>query len=430
MRTIPFWQVFDRTVRLYGRDPRKNINSDLRNALVEQINQRVRTICQGWRWPEWELTEERAFRQIWNSTNQYLRVSADGKPDEVFYLGAAFVPSGGFTTGFGYYRVKASAVTDPPVGTVPTNTTYFTLIDPLDTFIDYDQGCKRSIGMVRGVYSGNPRVPTCSRNGLLRYMPSERGVDVCCSGKSTVFVTFTMPVPKYTMTPYVSGKTFVRGDTRFDPVTGECFQALATTTQPPSNPSLWRRVPFLEKWEGYVCNGAFADSLMEFDQGGNNDLQAKVALAQAASERADFNFQSEVDALVAQGQKLTWSFCGKRSCWCETLPFTGGTVTTLTEACESDLGWVYPAPPTQIGLLWEYHPEIVSLRTTLPSLAAFPTITWGVGSIIKIVIDPGGGAENQEWRVVAGAGNPVNPGHVIPNDYDTVTNNKHWEQII
>jgi len=58
-------------------------------AIVEHINERVETVLQAWDWPEWQLTEERAYRQIWDSTRQYKRVSdKDGKPDEVFYLGA------------------------------------------------------------------------------------------------------------------------------------------------------------------------------------------------------------------------------------------------------------------------------------------------------------------------------------------------------
>jgi hypothetical protein len=310
MRTTKFQTVFDRVVRKLGRDPLAEIPQDMSRALVEHINERVRTICDGWMWPEWTVTEERAFRPVWNSTEAYLKVSStDGLPDEVFYLGAAYVVGGDFGTGYGYYRVKADAPADPPIGTVPTNATYWELIDPVDTFIAYDQRDRRAIGQVLEVYSGNPRVPTGSMRGRRRFNPSEKGIDVP-GGGTTVFITQKLPVPTYTMVPYVVGKTYSRGETVFDPTTGECYQAITTTTAAPSDATKWNWVPFLAVWTEYVCNGAFADTMLEFDQGGNGDIQAKVVLAQAASERAEKHYEREVDTLVAQGQVLKYNFGG------------------------------------------------------------------------------------------------------------------------
>jgi hypothetical protein len=333
MRTQKFKDVFDRVVRLHGRDPRNPISSDISNALIDHINYRVRTICSAWLWPEWVITEERAFRPVWNSTEAYLKVSTtDALPDEVFYLGAAYVVGGEFGTGYGYYRVKATAVTDPPIGTVPTNTTYWEAITPVDTFIAYDQRDRRALGQVLNVFSRNPRVPTGSNGGMRRFTPSEKGIDVIGSGVTTVFITHKMPCPSYTMTPYVAGKTYTRADTVFDPTTGECYQAIDTTTVAPSDATHWNWIPFLDAWAGYVCNGAFADSLMEFDQGGNGDLQAKMVLSQAANDRADTQFQLEVDSLAIQGQKLKWNFCGQtRNYWTESEACGCGLV-TLTDS--------------------------------------------------------------------------------------------------
>ncbi len=329
MRTTQFKDVFDTVVRLHGRDPRKNVNSDMSAAIVDHINDRVKTICQAWLWPEWIVTEERAFRPVWNSTEQYLKVSTtDSLPDEVFYLGAGYVVGGDFGTGYGYYRVKASAITDPPVGAVPTNATYWEAISPVDTFIAYDQRDRRSMGMVLNVYSRNPRVPTGSMSGKRKFTPSEKGIDVPCGG-STVFVTHKMPVPKYTMTPYVIGKTYHRADVVFDPTTNECYQAVNTTTALPSDAAHWNWIPFLEVWTDYVTKGAFADSLMEFDQSGNGDLQAKMVLSQYWNQQADDAFQAEVDTLVTQGQKLTWKFCGRHACEWE-VAGSNGMVTLIS----------------------------------------------------------------------------------------------------
>jgi hypothetical protein len=310
MRTTPFKTVFDKVVRLHGRDPRQPISSDLAN--VDHINDRVATICQGWLWPEWVVTEERAFRPVWGSTEQYLKASlTDGLPDEVFYLGAAYVANGDFGTGYGYYRVKSGAMIDPPVGTVPTNATYWEVLDPVDSFIAYDQRDRRAIGMVLDVFGANPRVPTGSNSGRRKFMPSERGIDVP-GGGTTVFITQKMPVPAYTMTPYVVGKTYARADVVFDPSTGNCFQAVRSTSIAPVDVTTtddWNLVPFLAVWQDYVTKGAFADSLMEFDQGGNGELQAKMVLNQYWNQQADDALQQEVDALTVQGQRLTWNFC-------------------------------------------------------------------------------------------------------------------------
>jgi hypothetical protein len=422
MRTTRFKDVFDRVVRLHGRDPRKLENSDISNAICDHINYRVRTICTAWLWPEWVITEERAFRPVWNSTEQYKRASdTDGLPDEVFYLGAAFTPASGFGAGYGYYRVKADAVTDPPIGNVPTDTTYWEAISPVDTFIDYDQRDRRPIGMVLGVFNQNPRVPTGNNNGHLAFNPSEKGIDVP-GGNTTVFITNKMPAPVYTMTPYVVGKTYVRGQTVFDPVTGECFQAVTSTSNTPPGAG-WVWIPFLDKWAGYVCNGAFADSLMEFDQGGG-DIQTKMVLAQAANERADTQLQLEVDALTVQGQKLKWNFCGSGySCCLETIPL-GTSVTTLTDASQGDLGWGHSfAPPVAQGFF--YYPWVMSLKTDAPTLiASVPTVNFNIGTIAKIFT-------GAEFRLDAGPSDPVgDPGQGDPADYALATNNKHWVQVM
>jgi hypothetical protein len=36
-----------------------------------------------------------------------------------------------------------------------------------------------------------------------------------------------------------------------------------------------------------------------------------MVLAQAASDRADTQFQLEVDSLAVQGQRLKWNFCNR-----------------------------------------------------------------------------------------------------------------------
>lgn len=429
MRTLKFQSILDRVVRKLGRDANAMPSQDMSRSIVDHINDHVEALHQAWDWPEWTITEERAFRQIWNATVQYSRVSSlTGKPDEIFYLGTGFIPGGEFGEDFGYYRVKSSEdiAIDPPVGTLPTNTSFFEVMEWVDAYVEYDQPRKRSIGRVTGVYGGNPRLNGCGcgTGGGVHFRASEKGIDVRCQGGPTVFVTYLMPLPQYTIIPYVVGKTYVRGDVVFDFTTGECFQSVAISTNPPSDSSVWRRIPFLQKWATIVVEEAFADCLLEFDQGGNQDLGAKSTLAAQAKERAILAYQARVDELTAQGQILKWGFCRKKcDGWCESIPWTGGSVTTLTDEDESDLGWVYPpvtaAPVTGIF----YFPDVNSLKTTPPTLVAQSSTGFEVGTMAVI-------STAQHFRLDPGPANEVDPGEGNPTDYNLASHNVHWVAVL
>jgi hypothetical protein len=232
-----------------------------------------------------------------------------------------------------------------------------------------------------------------------------------------------MPVPVYSIVPYAAGRTYERGDVVFDPATGECYQAIITTVSTPGPTGDWRWVPFLNKWATYVVQGAFADCLSELDQGGNDDVQARLTLAARAEGKAMAALEARIDDLAAQGHVLKYSFCKKCDCWCESLPFTGGSVTTLTEECFSNAGWVYPSP-SPISQGFYYYPTVMSLKTTTPTLiATVPTVGFATGTIAKIYT-------GAEFRLDAGAASGSDPGEGEPADYDLATNNKKWVQVM
>jgi hypothetical protein len=156
-----------------------------------------------------------------------------------------------------------------------------------------------------------------------------------------------MPVPEYSIVPHVSGRTYTRGEVAFDPVSGECYQVVAASTDDPISLPDWRWIPFLQKWSTFVVQGAFADCFGEFDQGGNEDIQAKLGLAGRAEAKAMQALEARIDELTSQGQVLKYNVCDRSGCngWCESVAFTGGAVTTLTSECQDELGWVYPPHP-------------------------------------------------------------------------------------
>src|SRR4029077_3625489 len=187
MRTVTFKSVFEGILRRHGMDPRGDaVASDAGLAITEHVNARVKRAWFAWEWPEWTITEERAFRQIWNNSRLFYQVGADGKPDEVFYIPNVATHS---LVDAAYYRVKATAPGSPPLGTLPTNTTYWETMDTVDTYIAFDQVCRRRIGEVLEVYADNPAVMKPPRE--LHHRPTENGIQIYeAGGLATVFVRY------------------------------------------------------------------------------------------------------------------------------------------------------------------------------------------------------------------------------------------------
>src|SRR4029077_9127687 len=172
-----------------------------------------------WEWPEWTITEERAFRQIWNNSRQFYQAGADGKPDEVFYIPNVATHS---LVDAAYYRVKTG---NPPIGNPPTDTAYWEKMDTVDTYIAFDQICRRRIGEVLEVFADNPatvKPPRC-----LAHLRTENGIQVYeAGGLSTVFVRYLTPAERFTVFPYIDSRTYLRGDLVYVAEQGECYQAI------------------------------------------------------------------------------------------------------------------------------------------------------------------------------------------------------------
>jgi hypothetical protein len=103
---------------------------------------------------------------------------------------------------------------------------------------------------------------------------------------------------------------------------------------------------------------------------------------------------------------------------------TGTGTTTLSDQCETEWGFIPPAPVLGASALgWEYHPEIVSLLGAVNSLAALPTTARAVGSRVEIILTVAGGErEGSSWELRGGAADPADPGDVEPLDYNLATN--------
>lgn len=378
MRTIPFKSVLDAVLRRHSMDPRGDaISSDTALAATEHINARLKRAWFIWEWPEWTVSEERAFRQVWNEDHQYKRVNENGQPDEVFYMPHAADHT---LENAAYYRVNPDASNDPPPGTRPPDvppdmgtapppppTQYWLRFIP-DTYVAYDQVCRRRIGEMLDVYADNPvttKPPRC-----LAHKPSEKGIQIYdAGGLLTVFIKYLMPAEQFTTAPYIPNRSYPRGEIVYLPsnTSGECYLAIAQAdiNHPPPDAAYWRHCLFPDVLAEYVKAGAYCDCLRESPSGEGADptVLQRLALAEAEAEE---ELNRQINRLQAQGQTYQYLPFGvvipgtPRAGGLGSTPGyvlqgggpdygplvpTGNGSTTLTERCETEWGYIPPPPP-------------------------------------------------------------------------------------
>jgi hypothetical protein len=340
MRTKPFFDVWKAIVTRHGLDPDNNdIVYPTARAIVRAINRRVRVAWRAWDWPDFSITEERAYRQVWNSQHIYQRLNSQGVPDEVFYIPTIT-----------YYQVNVNAPTDPPLGTLPTNTTYFNVLAPLDPFVSFDQICRRSIGRVIGIYKSNPRLDGFKHSGI-SFRVTENGIDLFQVSGPTIFVKYLPAPSKFTIIPWISTKIYNMGDIVFYFPTGECYLSIINnnTNHIPTDGTSWNWMPMPEVLAPYVEAGAYSDCMRESHPVDAAIAQGAMQQSALAEAEAKELLQSEIDVLMAMGQRHSYQQHRPPRRWVRngliTTPvWQAGSVTTLTDICVSD-GLFSPGPP-------------------------------------------------------------------------------------
>ena len=240
MRRVNFKRgVLDRIAHRLGIDP-NYVNNDHVAAWTSMVNDCVLAGFEYWQWPELEIAEERAFRAIWNSKRQF------NAGDELFYIPTA-----------SYYKATGT----PPVGTAPTNGTYFAATTIVNRFIAYDQPGKRPIDQAIGVYYGDPNT-NCMFG--VKFYPSQNGVQLNGYGGPTAFLKYRIKPPQFTSQPWDSATAYAKNDLVYFNDDGECYQAVtANKNQSPSAvPANWRRQDtpeFLAPYVAYRVAGEACD---------------------------------------------------------------------------------------------------------------------------------------------------------------------------
>ena len=297
LRTVTFKSVYRAIMRRHGLNPLADaVTHDTLRAIVEHINDRVNTAWNYWEWPQLQLMQQRAFRTRWTNTLQFLKVNAQGVPDELYY-----------TTTDKYYQVKSTAPTDPPAGTAPTNTTYFQELTMVNRYISLDQVNETPIGEVISVFDTDPKADANRFSAKIPFRATDQEITMTYAGTSNlVWVVFKIVPSEFTGVPFVTGKTYTLGEAVFNPADGECYRALIAgpTGDPTAQPTQWLKVPFPKIFAKYVRAGAYADGLRETDVAENDPvkLQVRNTKMQLIDGEAESYLQQEVDRLIREGQ--------------------------------------------------------------------------------------------------------------------------------
>ena len=426
MRTRPFFHVWQGVVSRLGLDPYNNdIPYTTARPIVRAINRRTRVAWRAWDWPDFSITEERAYRQVWNSTHQYLLSNIYGVPDEVFYIPTMT-----------YYQTGGTAITGPPVGVPPTDSHFWHVLAPLDPYVSFDQMCARSIGRVIGIYKSNPRLDGFKHSGI-SFRVTENGIDLFQISGPTIFVKYLPAPSRFTMIPWISTKTYNVGDIVFYFVTGETYVSIINNNlnQVPTTGGAWNWLPMPEILSPYVEAAAYSDALRESHPADKEMAATAMQNAALAEVEAKELLQAEIDVLQAMGQRHSYQQHRPPRRWIRnalvtTPTWTPTTVTTLTGVCVSD--GLYPISPPAGGpppatVVWQWHPEIVALRTASgsPALDGVTTASLLPGSKYELSI----GGVGQEWELLSGTADPLDLGQVAPLDYNATTNMKYWNKV-
>jgi hypothetical protein len=266
---------------LLGIDPTEDLLKDHARAWTSSVNNHVGRGWGFWPWPELEVTEERAFRQVFYTDVAYQ--AGQGEASEVYYPATEK-----------YYRMTASAA----AGTLPTDPAKWTEIgsDALDRHIAFEQYGKQNIDRIISIDPTDPRLFPGNHGWSSR--PSSYGTDVLAAAGPTVWVTYIPRAPEFTTSTYDAAKAYARGDLVLDLVSGDCYRALAASTgQLLTNQAYWLREAFPYLLAQYVKYAAAAEQ--------SGDAQEQAIWAGIADGR----LKDEVDKLIGQGQV---SFYGRK----------------------------------------------------------------------------------------------------------------------
>ena len=335
MRTETYKTVRDAVARLRGKDPTA-LDTKTAAEIAQHITDRCREAIEYDYWPELTPCEERQYRSPWASGTTYSAPTASAAV-EVFYpasggyyqalrastgqapatlSGSAWVVNtaywaevaaayAGDDWATGAVYAVADVVRNPSDGryyachTAHTaggtfDATKFGILTPWRPYVALDQASRTAIGEVLHLFRRDPRVYR-GRGGLVLFTVGAEGIVPAEGAPASVWIEFRVRPPRFTSTAYSSSTAYVAGDLVYYATTGECYQALASTTNhAPTDTTYWRRQELPYVVSQFVQRAALADGLRCDNQSDRAALEESRAY--------EFLLRAHDAAFAGQGQ--------------------------------------------------------------------------------------------------------------------------------
>lgn len=237
-----------------------------RMALDSFLNARF---AEGWTfgpWPEWTVSEQRAFAEDWSATTAY----AVG--DVVWVESAAL-----------YYQALTAHTGQNPV----TKTAdWAVLAGPIDRLLLAEATGKTALGRIWSVTNADVEATELYRT--YAWQPVETGIRVCGPAPDRVWVRFGRRAPEFSARVWEEGKTFARGDVVMAPddvatfkIEGDCYRSELDQNAA----QVWVWVPFPAVLERWVVNAVASDMQRQYgkvDEADGLEARGYVALNEEA----------------------------------------------------------------------------------------------------------------------------------------------------
>lgn len=287
IRTVPYRaEIIGGIASLLSLDA-SDLQEDTAATWARRINSWTRKGFNYWGFKELELTEERAYRQVWNAALGYRATI-----DEVFYLPTA-----------SYYQAAAGTAPGESPESTPAKWSPLTIFDRTIAFEQYG---KQSIGKIISVNTFDPTKYRSAWTGRRNFTLNGRGIRPTTYGFNTVWLTYQPRAPQFASEVYDPAKLYLRDALIYDPTTGESFRALRDSQgqEPASSGSYWfmQQMPYV--LSEYVQSGVAGD-LAE-------DAQTKAYCAAQAEEA----IIGEINNEIQQGVRASYSLLDQEAYDC------------------------------------------------------------------------------------------------------------------
>jgi hypothetical protein len=271
MKSIRLQQILDSITARAGIDPALPENAHRGALVMDYVQEAVNYAWEFFDWPEITHTEERIVLGAGFAEGGYT-YEAD-YAGTISYIGRAIE---GSTFDQSVWRIKrvtttaAGAVTniDTALNVAWNNRLTATYVEDSQNspsneipYVLLYSEANTPIGAVSAVYASNPDASLAA--SLKFSVTADRLLitDTAYAG-GTVYISFTEPVPEFTIASYDSKSAYALGDLVYH--NGDCYRAiLATTGNAPTSPAYWSKqaVPFF--LGDYIKTTGLASILLE-----------------------------------------------------------------------------------------------------------------------------------------------------------------------